>query len=96
MPVFKYPIPIDDKFDLMLPVGAALLSVQVQHDTACIWALVDANAPRERRSFTLYGTGRPCQENPKDYIGSFQVYGGSLVFHLFEPSVPNGESEVKG
>lgn len=86
--VYKYAIPIDDHFTINLPQGAQLLSVQAQHDTPCIWALVDPSAPIEARSFRLAGTGHPIHDNELEgtfkHVGSFQMRGGTLVFHLFE------------
>lgn len=65
-----------------MPVGAHILTVQMQNGTACLWALVDIEAKTETRYFSIVGTGHNTKVAPKDYIGTFQ--DGSLVWHLFE------------
>lgn len=87
--IFKYPIPITDKFCMQLPSLATVLCVQtdLKTDTACIWAIVCPENEPEERSFELFGTG---QEVPTDmgvqrkYIGTFQCDNGAFVGHLFE------------
>lgn len=49
-----------------------------------LWVLVDPNAPEEPRSFSVYGTGHFMPDNPGTFIGTFQMLGGDLIFHLFE------------
>lgn len=40
--------------------------------------------PGGRRCLALVGTGHSCEGlGCKEYVGTFQIYGGSLVFHLF-------------
>jgi hypothetical protein len=85
--VWKYEIPIADEFTLDLPDNAELLTVQVQPmQGVMVWALVNPEAPKRRRTFHLAGTGHPMEYKPHDlrFIGSFQLDGGALVFHLFE------------
>lgn len=85
--VYKYNITdMNDYFDLNLPKGAKILTVQVQRNSICIWALVDINNEQEKRRFRLAGTGHPIEESTDRliYIGSFQMMQGTLVFHLFE------------
>lgn len=83
--VYKYPLlPIGDNIVLSLPAGATVLSVQVQHGEPCVWALVDTDAPLVKRSFRLAGTGHPLPNAPLAHLGTFQLEGGSLVFHLLE------------
>lgn len=81
--VWKYYVPIEDEFTLLLPAGARILAVQAQHNEPQMWALVDPNAAPQPRRFRLAGTGHPI-EGEWSYLGSFQVHGGNLVFHLFE------------
>ncbi len=84
--VFKYTIPVEDYFSLDLPKGAKILTVQEQHGEAQVWALVNPDNPTETRNFRLAGTGHPIEENPDtlDYIGTFQLAGGSFIGHVFE------------
>lgn len=93
MLIFKYPIDpvLGDLLTVRMPRGAQVLTVQVQYGTPCLWALVDPEAPHEIRTFATYGTGRPMQvpgnHNGAKYIGTYQVEGGALVFHVFELGV---------
>lgn len=59
----------------------------MQYGKPQIWALVDPQSPVVMRAFRLAGTGHPIEERPGEkmqYINSFQIDGGALVFHLFE------------
>jgi hypothetical protein len=39
----------------------------------------------EPREFEVYGTGHPIPGDVKrKFIGTVHMYGGSLVFHIFE------------
>lgn len=84
--IYKYQLEVIDDLTISLPIGAEILTVQSQRDIPCIWALVDNDAIKENRKFKIIGTGNPIEDlsiNNK-YIGTFQLYEGSLVFHLFE------------
>ena len=85
--IYKYALEVTDKQRVNLPKGAEILTVQEQYGVPCIWAQVDTTSPPEERIFETFGTGH---EMPIDmgidrkYIGTYQIQGGSLVFHLFE------------
>lgn len=82
--IFKYALPVTDEVRIAMPKGAEILSIQVQHGTPQIWALVDPQAPDERRHFRVIGTGHPIEDHANlRYIATFQ-YAGGLVFHVFE------------
>lgn len=84
--VHKYPMPCEDHFVMTLPIGARLLSVQVQRGQPCLWAIVDPSAANETRRFRFAGTGHPITERAEVlvFVSTFQMEGGSLVFHVFE------------
>lgn len=69
-----------------MPVGSKILDVQVQFDKPCIWVLVnsDVTVKKVKRRFICYGTGHSIPDYPGEFIGTFQLHGGGLVFHLFE------------
>ena len=56
-----------------MPKDAEILTIQTQNETPCIWALVNP----EHDIYYDMGINRK-------YINTFQLGGGSLVFHLFE------------
>lgn len=70
--------------DLHMPAGARVLTVQMQGDQPQLWALVEPEQPKEWRTFEIYGTGNPMPANPGEYVATFQMDGGSLVWHVFE------------
>lgn len=89
--IWKFPVHIRNSFDLDMPVGAEVLTVQTQliGDVAQIaypqiWAIVDPDLPNEVRSFRLRGTGQPFDGTEGKYIGTFQALNGQLIWHLFE------------
>jgi hypothetical protein len=85
--IWKYTIPVADDFSLSMPAGASPLSIQVQYDEPQLWALVDPDETVfQEIKFRLAGTGHPINipEMDLSFIGTFQLDGGSLVFHLFE------------
>jgi len=84
--IFKYPLTSQQTQIIQMPKGAQILTLQMQKDTPCIWALldVDIDNPKEFRTFELYGTGHPIYPRDRTYIGSFQVDEGHYIFHVFE------------
>lgn len=85
--IWKFTFDIEDKFFIRMPKDAQLLSVQVQAEMPCLWALVDPNNKTEERCFEVFGTGYPINYDmgiDRSYIGTFQAQSGAYVFHLFE------------
>ena len=85
--VFKYKVPFDDHFDLKLPKRAKVLNIDVQHGELVLWALVNPeHLVTEQRRFRLAGTGHPITEEitQLEYINTFKISEGALIFHLFE------------
>ena len=85
--IWKYILEITDSQELIMPKGACVLTVQVQNNTPCLWALVNPNAEKESRIFETFGTGHPiccATDMHRNYIGTYQTHGDSLVFHVFE------------
>jgi len=84
--VWKFPLQAIDGQTVEMPEGAKILCVQVQNGVPCMWAVCDpaVTVRKEKRYFAVVGTGHPHDVIPKDYIGTFQLEGGGLVFHVFE------------
>lgn len=84
--IWKFPLKTTDAQKLSLPKGAEILCVQTQFNEPCLWALVE-EGNTEFRVFETFGTGHPvhCDMGvDRKYIGTYQLDGGSLVFHVFE------------
>lgn len=86
MIIYKYPLR-PGTFEIEMPEGARILSVAVQDDKPMMWALVDPSAPLSKHGLMVVGTGHNMEgldvRNWR-FVGTFQLDGGSLVFHLFE------------
>lgn len=82
--VWKFPIQVEDTFDMHMPRGAQVLSVQVQAGSPVMWALVDPDAKVEERWFRVAGTGHAVDDEKFPvFIGTFQLEAFGLVFHVF-------------
>lgn len=84
MRIWKYDLPIADLLAVEMPKGARILDVQIQRGAVCLWVLCDEAAPKEPRHIAIYGTGNPIPDEPGEYIATFQMHDGDLVFHAFE------------
>ena len=80
--VWKYPIPTQDDFTLVMPEPALILRVGTQRGEPYVWALVDTTKPSIDVALSLRSTGHDAT-GVGTYIGTFQVVEGALVFHLF-------------
>lgn len=86
--IWKFPLTAQTYQSIEMPIGASILTAQLQGETLCIWALVDkdlTSAQIEKRHFLIFGTGHDIMHGyDLKYISTFQLHGGALVFHLFE------------
>lgn len=82
MTIWKYELQLASLNNLEMPLGAKVLTIQVQNGKPCIWAQVDENNTKELRTFRIYGTGHTMLDENLIYIGTWQ--DGIYVFHLFE------------
>jgi hypothetical protein len=83
--IWKYIIPLNDRFEIHSPKGAQILSGQIQDDSVCIWLLVNPNAEREFRILHVVGTGNPFNSHGLKFITTVQKNG--FVWHLFDGGV---------
>ena len=83
--IWKYEIS-PDKLSIEMPKDAEILSVQMQNDIPCIWALVNPKNIVKEKVIEIFGTGHEisCDGISRKFIGTFQMSEGLLVFHLFE------------
>lgn len=89
--VWKFKLQLSDVQNVEMPTNAQILCVQVQPweggEDVCLWALVDPEQPLTTRKILIVGTGHDREDLAQPflhYIGTFQVAGGRLVFHVFE------------
>ena len=81
--VWKFPIAMTDVQSVDMPMGAEILAVQMQGEQCCLWALCEPDNAKRPRIILIHGTGHRVGDITR-YIGSVQIYGGALVFHVFE------------
>ena len=84
--IYKYPIYPADYVEVEMPAGAEILTVQLQRNQLCLWALVDSAAPVRKCRFRIAGTGHPLDDEvvASKYVGTFQLNDGQFVFHVFQ------------
>jgi hypothetical protein len=73
--IFKYEIPVESRFVIMMPKGAQVLSVGRQGPLPYLWASVDPAQSFEPRVFRLVTTGEVFNEERLWYIGHVQLGG---------------------
>jgi len=69
--IFKYPMPVQEKFELQLPVGAKIIRVADIDGLFYLWAIVNTEIEEtETRFIECYKTGQPI-DNPEtlNYLG---------------------------
>lgn len=83
--VWKFNIGYDDYSYISVPIGAVIISFQTQYERPTLWFLCDPDEPKkEVRKFRLAGTGHNITEENLAFVGTVQLRGGQIVFHLFE------------
>lgn len=82
MKIYKYPLQINDTQTVMIPKGAKLLTVQMQHGSPQLWASVDPNTGLATRRIACAGTGHHTPDGL--YLGTIQMQNGALIFHFFD------------
>jgi len=68
-----------------MPFGAQILAVNTQFEEPKMWAIVDTDKQKAFRKIIVIGTGNPIHPQATGtYIGSYQLSGGNLIFHVFD------------
>ena len=77
--IYKYTVTGRNKIEM--PIGATILSVNMQGRDYCMWALVDTERSTESRYFEVVGTGWELDDN-MSHIGTF--FADDFVWHIME------------
>ena len=80
--ILKYELKIKEEQWLEMPIGAKILTAQIQDDVIVLWVLVEPEFNKEDRKFLIYGTGDMITEIGLEFIATVQA--GDLVWHIFE------------
>ncbi len=88
--ILKHEIPAESEFTLPLHEDCILLKLAVVNEKAYIWAVEDESMPQRGVKFRMIMTGEELNLDPfMVYIGTFILFNGSFVGHLFvDTSVP--------
>ena len=82
--IFKYQLETTDEQIVEMPLGAEVLTVQVQNGTPCIWARVNPDYAKLQYRFRIFGTGHPIEDDfVGKYVGTYQLQNGALIFHVW-------------
>lgn len=85
MKIYKYHVPLTNKFVIDMPLNAEILSFQEQKGEMFLWAVIDPDIANEERKFCLFGTGHDIDmDSVKKFIGTVQMCQCHYVWHLFE------------
>ena len=85
--IFKYSLPVQEKFVIELPIGAKIIRVDDVDGLFWLWAIVEVDAPLEPRYIECYKTGQEIIE-PLDslqYLGCCKLFiMQELCLYMFE------------
>ena len=85
--IWKWTLDTVEEQSLRLPQNAQILTIQLQNDKPQLWALVDTESPIVIRDFLTYYSGSAMPDGDfGQYVGTYQLDNGFLVFHVFEKS----------
>lgn len=80
--IWKFPLEKPDN-EILMPIQAEILTVQMQNNVLVLWALVDPlQSIKKKRIFRVFATGEESQFDNFKYIGTFQQ--NWFVGHVFE------------
>ena len=87
--IYKYELKLNSGQNIEMPKGSEILTIQTQYGRPCMWCLcpIIEDGESECRNIEIYPTGAPIVSDmgaTRDYLGTFQIENGSLVFHVFE------------
>jgi hypothetical protein len=87
--IHKFPLHEGARSLIRIQPGFKPLTVQLQHETPTLWAIVDDARPLEfGRSGVLYATGWSLEDLPAEavHLGTIQIDG--FVWHYFAEVLP--------
>lgn len=85
--IYKYQLPVKEKFILELPHSAMILRVDDVEGLFYLWAVVNPEAPLVPRYFECYKTGQPITTPMRSlfYLGCCKLFVmQELCLYIFE------------
>lgn len=81
--IWKFPFFIARRQIVNLPLGARMLSCQLQQGVPTLWVLVDEGAPIIDQEIWCIGTGHEVpRAEPLEFVATLQD-GDGFVWHIF-------------
>lgn len=83
--VWKFRLAIAAPQSILMPMGAEILTAQMQSDELYLWAILTTSPDSELRVFEVFGTGQSIHQGTgvsRKYIATVQ--DGPYVWHIFE------------
>lgn len=80
--IYKVALELTGVQKIVVRRGAKILSVQVQDNRICLWALINKNELLDILTIEIHGTGRPINHDPGIHLGTVQM--GDMVWHVFQ------------
>lgn len=83
MTIWKFPLQTTDEQIINMPLVNRPLTVQVKNGTPCLWSVVDPSSEIIKVRVRIFGTGHSGDMDAMEYIGTYQLHDGALIFHVF-------------
>ena len=85
--IHKFNISSAGTTEVELSSAADIIHCGVQQGIICIWALVDTDFEKEKRTFKVFGTGWDIgkewdENNEPEHVGTVQI--GAYIWHVYE------------
>lgn len=83
--IYKYKLKITGEQILILPKESIILTIQCIGDIPYVWAQIDTIINEtEERYILIFATGETLPDIEMEYIGTYQIFNGIEVHHIFE------------
>lgn len=84
--IFKYPLEVESRQILTMPIGARVLSIDEQNECPVLFALVDSEAEFEQRIFRVVSTGEDFNAEDSVFVGAVILKGWYSAFVFEQPA----------
>jgi len=89
--IWKFELRTIDEQSVSITDDAKILCVQAQNGQPCLWAEVGEGSPRKLVKIRTFGIGHMITGDPGDYIGTYQLCNGLLIFHVYASTTDESE-----
>ncbi len=89
--IFKYPLPVQEKYAIELPYNAKIIRVEDVDGLFFLWAMVDTEQEQKQLRFLeFYKTGQPIETPLSDlmFLGTCKLFiMQELCLYVFENTI---------